>query len=115
MRRVLGEIVSDGKADVAYLRGSLTFDPVQAHPGTAGLACAYGAGRSGEWIATSGGDQRVRLWSASDGVLMAEFHTAAPCISLAVRGRHLVGGDLEGTVYILELEEDEEEVSTGKW
>ena len=105
VRRVMGEIVNDDGADVAYLRGSLVFEPVQAHPGAAALACEYGSG--GDRIATAGGDMRVQLWEAHTGNPLATFHAAAPCISLAVRGRHLVCGNLDGTVYVLAMEEAE--------
>ena len=77
---------------------------VTAHQGqvrTVSFSC------DGQYLATAGNDQLVRIWRASDGALIKELagHTSH-IYNLAFHpaGKHLVSGDLKGVLKQWELE-----------
>ena len=63
--------------------------------------------RDGQYIATAGNDKLVRIWRAADGAMLKELagHTSHIYnLAFHPNGKHLVSGDLKGTLKQWELE-----------
>ena len=77
---------------------------VAAHKGQ---VRAISFSRDGQYIASAGNDKLVRIWRATDGALLKELegHTSHVYnLAFHPNGKHLVSGDLKGTLKQWELE-----------